>query len=213
VGAFADAYARYLDGRLPATALPGASAATRAQVGPAIAPGERAGHLAVQSMHRTAGTPVFTIQLRDRAHTFRAQLVLGEIAGRWRVVAVSAPDLDSILHTQSNPIRQPSGSAPAERAARSFMTGYLPWLYGEGPVDMIRDATGELIAQLRADPPRIPPTLQGLRPRLASIGMQRHGVRWRAYALVTDGRVTYDLIVDVEQLNGRWLVSSAGLPG
>jgi hypothetical protein len=164
-------------------------------------------------MRRTVGTPLFTILLRDTEHAFPARLTLGQTAGRWRVIAVGAPDLDSILHPQSNPIRQPSGSGRAERAARSFMTGYLPWLYGEGPVDAIRDGTGGLIARLRANPPRIPPIFQGLRPRLASIGMQRHGAGWIAYALVADARETYDLVIAIEPMNGRWFVSSAGLPG
>jgi hypothetical protein len=164
-------------------------------------------------MRRTAGTPVFTIQLRDTAHAFPAQLTLGHTAGRWLVIAITAPDLDSILHTRSNPIRQPSGSAPAERTARSFITGYLPWLYGERAVDTIHDSTAAVAAQLRARPPRIPLTFKGLHPRLASIGMQCHGVGWRAYTLVGDGRGTYDLVMSVDRVDGRWLVSSVGLAG
>jgi hypothetical protein len=211
--AFAHGYARYLDGRLAAAALPAASAATRAEVGPVIAPGDRAGHLVVQSMRRTAGTPVFTIGLRDTAHAFPAQLTLGYTAGRWLVTAVTAPDLDSIRNTRGNPIGQPSGSTPAERTVRTFMTGYLPWLYGERAVDTIHDSTAAAAAQLRAHPPRIPVTFKGLHPRLASIGMQCHGVGWRAYALVGDGRETYDLVMSVDHVDGRWLVSSVGLAG
>ena len=46
-----------------------------------------------------------------------------------------------------------------------------------------------------------------------SIGMQCHGVDWRAYALVGDGRETYDLVMSVEHVDGRWLVSNVGLGG
>jgi hypothetical protein len=211
--AFAAAYGRYLDGRLPARALPGASSAARADVGPVITPAERAGQVVVQSTRRAPGTAVFTARLRDRAHTFTAHLTLGQTSGRWLVIAVTAPDLDSILNAHSTPISQPSGSAPPERAARAFLAGYLPWLYGAGRAGAIHDGARALTAQLRANPPRIPPAFQGLHPRLASIGMQRHGHGWRAFALVTDGRETYDLVMEVEQPNGRWVVSSIGLPG
>lgn len=211
-GVFAHAYARYLDGRLTTAALPDANAAARAQVGPVITPGDRAGEVVVQSLRRTPGTLVFTAWLRDWAHTFPAQLTLGDTGGRWLVIAVTAPDLDSILHAHSNQIEPPSGSAPAEQAARTFMTGYLPWLYGKAVVGAIHDGAQALTAHLEAEPPRIPPTFEGLHPRLAAIGIQPHGVGWRAYALVTDGRETYDLVMAVKQLNGRWLVSSVGLP-
>lgn len=210
--AFAAAYARYLDGLLPDAALPDATAAARAQAGPVIPPADRAGALAVASVQALAGGQTFAVQLRDRAHTFAAQIAISRAGSGWLIAGVQAPDLDSILHTRSGPIPQPSGSEGAEQAARAFMGGYLPWLYGEGRVGQLRDATPALLAQLKAHPPNIPPSLQGLHARLAALGMQRQAAGWQAQANVTDGRQTYDLTLAVVSDHGRWLVSSVTYP-
>ncbi len=50
--------------------------------------------------------------------------------------------------------------------------------------------------------------MQLLRPRLAALGMQRHGGAWQALANITDGRETYELILTLTQTRGRWFVSS-----
>lgn len=210
--AFAGAYARYLDGVVPAAALPSSTSTARAQAGPVIPPDGRAGALVLQSLQPLAGGQTFGAQLRDRAHTFAVQLTVGRVGSRWLIVGLQAPDLDSILHTQNRPIPQPSGSAAAAKAARAFMGGYLPWLYGEGRVSQVHDATAALLAQLKAHPPNIPPSLQGLHPRLAALGMQRHAPGWQALANVTDGRQTYDLTVTVVSDHGRWLVSDVSYP-
>ena len=210
--AFAGAYARYLDGLLPAAALPSSMSTARAQAGPVISPADRAGALSVQSLEPLAGGQTFAAQLRDRAHTFAVQLTVGRVGSRWLIIGLQPPDLDSILHTQHRPIAQPSGSAAAARAARAFMGGYLPWLYGEGRASAIHDATAALLGQLRAHPPNIPPSLQGLHPRLAALGMERGAPGWQALANVTDGRQTYDLTLTVVSDHGRWLVTDVSYP-
>lgn len=210
--AFAGAYARYLDGLLPAAALPSSTPTARAQAGPVIPPDGRAGALSVQPLEPLAGGQTFAVQLRDRAHTFAVQLTVGWVRSRWLIVGLQAPDLDSILHTQNRPIPQPSGSAAAAGAARAFMGGYLPWLYGQGRVSQVHDATAALLGQLKAHPPNIPPSLQGLHPRLAALGMERHAPGWQALANVTDGRQTYDLTLTVVSDHGRWLVSDVSYP-
>jgi hypothetical protein len=210
--AFAGAYARYLDGLLSAAALPSSTPTARARAGPVIPPADRAGALSVQSLQPLAGGQTFAAQLRDRAHTFAAQLTVGRVGSRWQIVGLHAPDLDSILHTQNRPIPQPSGSAGAARAARAFMGGYLPWLYGEARVSAIHGATLALLGRLKAHPPNIPPSLQGLHPRLAALGMERHAPGWQALANVTDGRQTYDLTLTVVSDHGRWLVSDVSYP-
>jgi hypothetical protein len=211
--AFAAAYARYLDGALPAAALPYATGTARAQAGPVIPPAQRAGALVVRSVQPLGGGQTFSAELRDRAHTFAVQLTAGRSGSRWLIVGMQPPDLDSILHAQTRPIPQPSGSQSAASAARAFMTGYLPWLYAEGPVSAIHAATAALIAQLKAHPPNVPPSLQGLHPRLAALGMKRHRPGWDALALVSDGHQTYDLTLTVLNEHGRWLVNTVTYPG
>jgi hypothetical protein len=209
--AFSNAYARYLDGRLPVAALPDTSAAALTEIGPVIPRAGRAGEPAVHSVRQTTGAFTYAAQLRDHAHTFPVQLTVGLAGRRWLVTSIDPPDIDTILHSHSIPIPQPSGSGPAEHAARAFMAGYLQWLYGAGPVGAIRDATSQLIALLKANPPNIPPTFQGLHGRLDSLGLRSSGDGWRAFALVTDPHTSYNLVMSVTLERGRWLVTSVGL--
>jgi len=208
--AFSTAYARYLDGRLPVAALPDTTAAALTEIGPVVPRAAQAGELAVRSVRQTTGPLTYAAQLRDHAHTFPARLTVGLVGGRWLVTSIDPPDIDTILHSHSIPIPQPSGSGPAEDAARAFMAGYLQWLYGAGPVGAIRDATSQLIAQLKANPSNIPPTFQGLHGRLDSLGLQSSGDGWRAFALVTDPHTSYNLVMSVTLKRGRWLVTSVG---
>ena len=82
---------------------------------------------------------------------------------------------------------------------------------GRGWVTANADATGAARA-LKAHPPNIPPSMHGLHPRLAALGMQRQGGAWQALANVTDGRENYELILILTQTRGRWLVSAVGEP-
>ena len=79
-------------------------------------------------------------------------------------------------------------------------------------MSQVHDATAALLGQLKAHPPNIPPSLQGLHPRLAALGMERHAPGWQALANVTDGRQTYDLTLTVVSDHGRWLVSDVSYP-
>jgi hypothetical protein len=209
---FAGAYARYLDGQLPADALPDAGAGALSKIGPPIPRAARASELTVRPAQR-AGRATFTVELRDRAHTFPVQLTVKQDAGRWLVTSIVAPDIDTILHSQSIPIPQPPGSAAAEQAARLFLVGYLRWLYGTGPAGAIPDATSRLIVQLKANPPNIPPTFQRLQGWLDSLGMHRADGGWRAFALVTDRLTSYNLVMSIQLVSGRWLVASVGPAG
>lgn len=177
-----------------------------------IPPARRADPLAVQWVQQIPATPTFMIALRDRAHTFTAQLTLAPVSGRWLLVSVAPPDLDTILAPPPRAIPQPAGSGPAEHAARTFVTGYLPWLYGQAPLRAVKTATGGLLAGFKAHPPRVPPTMQTLRPKVAAIAMQRRDHRWQALANISDGQETYELVLTIAHTRGSWLVSNVSLP-
>ena len=72
----------------------------------------------------------------------------------------------------------------------------------------IAGATSGLLANLKAHPPRIPPTMQSLRPMVAAIAMQRHGHGWQALPNINDGHETYELVLTIAQTHGRWLVNN-----
>ena len=208
---FARGYARYLDGTLTAAGLPGAALSARAQAGPPLPVSARAGRLHVASITALVGSR-YLATIKDRAHRFAVTLTVSAAGGRAIVVSVVAPDLDSILNDHTAAISQPAASGLARRAATRFLAGYLPWLYGHGRAALLRDAAPALIAGLRAHPPRIPITLQGLSPRLAALGMQAAGPGWRAVANVTDGQQTYELSLALTREHGKWRVTTVKLP-
>jgi hypothetical protein len=211
---FATAYGRYLDGHAAAAALPDATTAARAQAGAIIPPARRAGPLTVQSVQPIPAGERFVIALRDRAHLFTAQLTLAALSDRWVVVAVAPADLDTMLAPTPPAIPPPAGSAPAEHAARTFISGYLTWLYGHAPLRAVRTATLGLLAGFKAHPPRVPPTIQALRATVEAIGMQRRGRGWQALANISDGQQTYELELTIAHTHThrRWLISNVSSP-
>jgi len=106
----------------------------------------------------------------------------------------------------------PPGSAGAQDAARLFLRGYLPWLYGHAPLRKITGVTSRLLASLKTHPPRVPPTIQSLRPKVAALAMQRRDRSWQAFPNINDGRETYELVLTVAQTRRRWLVSNVSSP-
>ena len=206
---FALSYGRYLDGQLPAAALADAMPTAQTQAGAPIPAGSRAGNLTVTYIRQSPRRDGFTVGYRDRAHRYSAQLALARQKTRWQVSQVLAPDLDSIL-SSSRPIPLAPGSSPAAIAARHFLDGYLEWLYGHAQATAIHAGSAQLIGQLEQRPPRVPATLQRVRPRLVAVGTQRAGGGWIALANITAGQQTYELTVTVarSRSRGRWRVTN-----
>ena len=209
---FASAYAHYLDGELAADQLPNLSPTSRGQTGPVLPARARAGSLRVAGVIALSGYGRFVAKLRDHAHNYAIQVTVAEQYSRQQVVGLVAPDFDSVLEGSQGAIRQPSRSAGAERSARSFLAGYLPWLHGHGHTSAIHDATPGLVAKLKRHPPVIPWTLQGLHGQLVALGMQAARGGWMALANVTDGHQTYELTLAVARTRGHWLVGSVQAP-
>ena len=205
--AFASSYGRYLDGRLPVTALVGATPAAHEQAGAPIPASFRAGTLTVAYVHRTPRSESFTVGYRDRAHSYSAQLIVKGRRARWLITQVLAPDLDSILR-RSRTIPPAPGSRPAAAAARQFLAGYLAWLYGHARATDIHRASAQLIDQLKTHPPRVPVTLQHVHPRLIALGTQHANGGWLALANITAGQQTYQLTVTVVRARDQWRVTN-----
>ena len=214
---FAAAYVRLLDGRLEAQQLPDATTAVRAlarQAG-AVPGGERRGPLAVTNLRlATSGSHSYYLTARDTAHTFYAQLTLAHRGGRWLVVGLTPPDFVQAL-ARPAPASPPAtaGVADAGAAARRFLEGYLPWLYGQAPARWLAAAGGPLRASGKARRPRVPPTIHDLHPRVAAIGIQHRDDHWRALANISDGRDTYELDLSLGDHRGRWIVTNVSSPG
>lgn len=211
VSRFAAAYVRSLDGADTGSQLFDATATVRALAERAgsIPATRRRGTLLMTRLKPAAGIrDSYLLTARDQAHAFYAQMTLAEHDGRWRVAQLTPPDfLQALAAVNPSAPPPPSGSAGAERAARRFLRGYLPWLYGQAPRRTIIAATRRLLGGLAAQPPRIPPTMRALVPKVAAIAMQRCGHAWQALPNITDGQETYELALTLTQIHDRWLVS------
>ena len=210
VRSFASSYGRYLDDRLPATALDATPAAQR-QAGAPIPADSRAGTLAVAYIHRPRHANSSTVGYRDRAHGYSVQLAVTRRRADWQITQVVAPDLDSILR-RSRAIPLTPGSGPAATTARQFLYGYLPWLYGHARATTIHVASAQLIDQLNTHPPRVPITLRRVHPRLIALGTHQARGGWLALANITAGQQTYELTVTVGRARGQWRVTKVHAP-
>ncbi len=213
---FAGAYVRFLDGDQTAAQLPDATPSVRrlAAAGGQVPPAARRGTLVMVSLKPAQGVPdEWYVGARDLAHTFYAAVDVGVIAGRAIVTGIDTPDFEQDLAPPGPPPPPPpKASLPALDAARVFLRGYLPWLYAEGPLGAIHEATPGLFVYLRTHTPIVPITIQGLHPRVAAIAVQRRGPVWQALPNITDGHETYELVLTLQLVEGRWLVSAIGYP-
>jgi hypothetical protein len=216
VSQFAAAYVRFQDGAGTAGGLPDATPSVRALAGRmgSIPAARRRGTLLMTELSPAVGARnSYLLTARDDAHAFYAQMTLAERYGRWLVAELTPPDFVQVFAPAGPPPPSPPpGSSRAEDAARLFLRSYLPWLYGQAPLRAITAATNGLLADLKAHPPRVPPTMQALRPKVAAIAMQRRGRGWQALPNISDGQETYELVLTIAQERGRWLVSNVNSP-
>jgi hypothetical protein len=213
---FAGAYVRFLDGAGSAASLPGTTPSVRALAGQAgrVPAARRRGTLVLAQLSAAQGhSGSYVLAARDAAHTFYATITVIQQQGRWLVSGLTPPDFVQALAPPgpTAPAPPPRSSVP-ERAARAFLAGYLPWLYGQRPLREIHDTTRALLAGLARRPPRVPLTMRSLHPKLVALALQRHRSGWEALPNVTDGRQTYELVLTITQTRGRWLVSGVSNP-
>jgi hypothetical protein len=209
--AFANAYLAYIDGRITVASLPDATAAVRAaaRAGGTVPKDRRVGALTLLALKAAAGVKHgVLVSARNRAGTLYAQETLARTAYGWRVTGLLTPDFVQVFVKQRTATApRPPGSASAERAARAFLGGYLPYYYGHAPATDVHGDTPALARYLRAHPPNIPPVMQRLQGRAAGIAMAPAGTGWRALVNVHDARSTYQLTLTLARVNARWLVT------
>ena len=103
----------------------------------------------------------------------------------------------------------PADVASAKRAARAFLAGYLPYIYGHHGAARLRGASGALRHQLATHPPRVPARERQRHPRLVTV--QSNGVspdHAEIAALVDDGHRHYTIVLELTRRGRRWLITS-----
>jgi hypothetical protein len=92
----------------------------------------------------------------------------------------------------------------AAGAARTFLTGYLAFIYGEGSLGQIRDASPQLIALLGKAHPA-PATGRPPRPRILALGAhEASGSVLHVTALISDGIARYPIEIEIARGAGGW---------
>ena len=206
---FARAYAHYLANRLPAERLPTLSPAAAAMVRqsgplPARLHIRRVQLISVDGA-RTSWTAQFAVIDARGRFVLSAGLLLAPSRAGWQLAELVAPDPD-ILIASPSPAARPVGPDAARDTAMTFTTGYLAYTYGHAGVGQLRELSTGLRAALAANPPRVPPTVRALDPRIASLALSPDGRDWLASANVTDGQNTYQVISILGRVHGSWRV-------
>lgn len=100
----------------------------------------------------------------------------------------------------------------AQRAARRFITSYLPVLYGRAKPQTVSGATAALRTDLRRNVRRLPPAMQERTPRIEGLDVVRQAEgAVQATATIADGDVsTFPLIFYLERGPRGWRATSLG---
>jgi hypothetical protein len=113
------------------------------------------------------------------------------------------------------PTPEPSGelSPVAARASRAFLAGYLAYTSGRAPASKITDATGVLLAGLRAHRPRVSPAMRSEHPRVVQLHAAPAPAGEIGVSAVVNGGglIDYTLGLTLTSQGGRLLVT--GLAG
>lgn len=90
-----------------------------------------------------------------------------------------------------------------------FLVGYLRYLYGHGPASGVKNVTAAFTGSLEQHPPRVPPELSALHPRvLRLVAAPAPSGKVAVTAIVTDGEVIdYRVCLFVTGSGGGWRVS------
>jgi len=109
------------------------------------------------------------------------------------------------------------GDLPAvEAAARRFLAGYLPLIYGKpgATIDELRSASPRLIAALRAEGGHVTPAQAERTPRLQRVTVIKKGtIGALATAQIKDSpSPAYPLVFHLNKASDGWVVTRIGGP-
>jgi hypothetical protein len=103
----------------------------------------------------------------------------------------------------------PSAAAETKATAKTFLAGYLAYLYGQAPATQVKDATGMLVRAFERERLRVPPGIRALHPRIVGITVspQTPG-SVIATALISDTEVVhYPIRLILTETGSAWRVS------
>jgi len=125
------------------------------------------------------------------------------------VPSAPSPVLNPSSPQAQTPVLSAAEAARARATARSFLSGYVLFLYGRGRAQQITAVTSSVRAGLRAHRSRVTPAQRHRRPRVLSLVVVGQTLDTAiATARIDDGGVTpYALTFTLEHHADRWVVS------
>jgi len=128
------------------------------------------------------------------------------------------PAPNPVIGTRTPPPHPPAGPSAAElararAAARRFLAGYLPYLYGRGPARRVTNVSSSVAASLRRSRARVTPAQRRRHPRLVALSLiGQTPTSVIATARVADGGVAaYPVTFTLQQrTDGSWVVADLG---
>lgn len=125
------------------------------------------------------------------------------------------PELPAAPHGQLDrvPAPRPAPASGPVAATRRFLSGYLPFIYGQGPARAIRAVAPSLAARLARSRLRVPPAARERDPLATRLeGQRMRDGRVAVTARIEDGGVAaYPILLTIARHGGRWLVVSVGV--
>jgi len=103
----------------------------------------------------------------------------------------------------------PADVAAATASARTFLAGYLPYVYGQASPGQVSDAATGFVRALERERRVVPPGIKALHPRVVALTVSPAGAGHAiASASVGDGDVVhYPVRLALTEVSKRWVVS------
>jgi hypothetical protein len=123
----------------------------------------------------------------------------------------AAPEAPSEEGRPDSTAASPARTAAAKHAAGRFLSGYLPYAYGQHRSRAIPAATAGLRHRLATRPPRVPARESRRHPRVVLVQSDGAGrERATVTALVDDGARRYTIVLELARGRSGWLVTDVG---
>ena len=203
--AFSRAYLGYLDGSVALDALPDATSQVRSLGDEQIPPAARSGPIRLTSLKLShvagAAEAQALVVGRDQHHEYSFEIDIRFVEGRWQVVYVVPPDLDTIL---APPAHVPAPTSALRLAASRFATQYVD--YREGATRTLPAALPAMRRQIQTgQDPLVATTPTHAPARLESlvVGPVADGAV-AARAMLVDAGAQVPVEFDLEQAAGGW---------
>lgn len=204
--AFAGAYIRYLDGEIPLSQLPDASAAVLRTADGIVIPARlRAGRLTLVQLKVTKASgskETVAFVARDRRYFLPTAITLDRRGGGWEVVGLEPPDM-ALLQP---PRKIPPAPSAAQTAASNFALAYVDYREGLRRQPPVGPLIAREIARGQDPLAHVAPTHRPAHIDSLLLGPVANGTV-SATAQISDGGSSMTILFAMQKGAGGWTAS------